>query len=98
MVADFKNSLQLEIDREKQNASRTEEMMDMVKSRIMDEVKRKEKVYYDRDELWDYEIETEQECKKIKPFFHFTNQPEIDYKSWDIKKSGGFLFGIGAKN
>lgn len=64
----------------------------------MDGLQKKEKVFYEGGDLWDYEINTEQECKKISPFFKFHAQPEIDYKSWDIKKTGGFLFGIGAKN
>ncbi len=59
---------------------------------------KKDKVFYDRDDLWDYEIHTEQECRKIKKAFEFKSDPEIDYKAWEIKKTGGFLFGIGSKN
>lgn len=59
---------------------------------------KKDKVFYDRDDLWDYQMYTEQECRRIQKVFEFKSDPEIDYKSWQIKKTGGFLFGIGSKN
>lgn len=34
-------------------------------SRIMESIQKKQKVYYGKAELWDYQIYTEQECKKI---------------------------------
>lgn len=64
----------------------------------MANLNKKNKVYYDQNDLWDYEIHTEQECRQLKKMFEFKSDPEIDYKAWEIKKSGGFLFGIGAKN
>lgn len=67
-------------------------------SKIMESIQQKEKVYYDRDDLWDYEMRTEQECKKINRFFEFKCDPEIDHKGWEVKKTGGLFFGIGAKN
>ena len=67
-------------------------------SKIMQSLVRKEKVFYEGGELWDFEMKSEQQCKKIPRFFNFKSEPEIDYKSWDIKKTGGFIFGIGSKN
>lgn len=78
----------------------------MMTSKIMETVLKKNKVSYvwhtfywqDRDGLWDYEIYTSHQCKKAERKFYFKGSPEIDYKSWDIKKKGGFLFGLGATN
>ena len=47
----------------------------MMTSRIMESVIKKEKVYYEGEDLWDYEIHTEQECKKIEKFFKFKAEP-----------------------
>lgn len=67
-------------------------------NRIMQSIAKKDKVMYDRDGLWDYEIHTTQQCRKIDRVFEFKSDPEIDYKAWEVKKTGGFVFGIGAKN
>lgn len=69
-------------------------------AQIMESLEKTNKVYYDWNDLWDYEMYHEQECKKLGKYFQFKEEePWIDYKSWDIKKTGGFIFGmIGAKN
>lgn len=71
----------------------------MMTSCIMQGIEKKQKVFYDYNDVWDYEINDQQQCKKLNKYFDFNISPEIDYKGWDIKKSGGFIFGmIGATN
>jgi len=38
------------------------------------------------------------DCKKAHTFFDLKNYPEVTCKSVEVKKVGGYIFGIGAKN
>lgn len=52
-----------------------------VADRVMgSKLPKKEKVFYERDDLWDYETVDKVQCKKSHRFFSFKVYPEINCK------------------
>lgn len=54
-------------------------------------------MFYDKDDLWDYEACSRVDCQRSKKYFEATAFPEVVCKNVQVKKTSGYFFGIGGK-
>ena len=53
----------------------------IIADRVMgSKLSKRDKVFYDRDDLWDYEMVSKIDCRKTHKFFNFQAYPEIACK------------------